>query len=57
MVTYEREGAVAVVSIDRPDAKHAVDAETARQLRDAWDRFASGEGRGGEGVDDTDSGA
>ena len=39
MVTYERDGPVAVVSIDRPDAKHAIDDETARELQDAWERF------------------
>jgi enoyl-CoA hydratase len=39
MVTYERDGPVAVVSIDRPDAKHAIDGETARELRAAWERF------------------
>jgi len=39
MVTYEREGPVAVVSIDRPEARHAIDDRTALALRDAWERF------------------
>jgi enoyl-CoA hydratase len=39
MVTYEREGPVAVVSIDRPEARHAIDNETALALQDAWERF------------------
>jgi enoyl-CoA hydratase len=39
MVTYERDGPVAVISIDRPDAKHAIDNETALALQDAWRRF------------------
>jgi len=29
MVTYDRDGPVAVIGIDRPDAKHAIDNETA----------------------------
>ncbi len=38
-VRYEREGPVAVVMIDRPGARNAVDDATARGLRDAWRRF------------------
>lgn len=43
MVTYERRGPVAVISIDRPEARHAVDRETAWALNDAWHRFAEDE--------------
>lgn len=50
MVSYDREGPVAVITIDRPDRKNAIDNETATELGDAWDRFAGGEGRGGEWV-------
>ncbi len=39
MVTYERAGPVAVVTVDRPERRNAIDDETARQLRDAWNRF------------------
>lgn len=39
MVTYDRRGRTAIVSIDRPEAKHAIDDETALALRDAWRRF------------------
>jgi enoyl-CoA hydratase len=38
-VSYEREGAVAVVTIDRPEQKNAIDRETAAGLSDAIDRF------------------
>ena len=38
-VHYETHGPVAVVTIDRPDAKNAVDAATAEALGDAWERF------------------
>ncbi|MFB6165880.1 MAG: crotonase/enoyl-CoA hydratase family protein [Haloarculaceae archaeon] len=39
MVSYERDGPVAVIAIDRPDAKNAIDRETARALGEAWERF------------------
>lgn len=39
MVTYERTGAVAVITIDRPERRNAIDDETAQALRDAWRRF------------------
>ncbi len=39
MVSYDRNGPVAVISIDRPDAKNAIDGETAAELNDAWQRF------------------
>ena len=43
MLSYEREGDVAVVTIDRPERKNAVDRETAAQLGEAWDRFEKDE--------------
>lgn len=39
MVTYDRDGAVAIIGIDRPEAKHAIDNKTALELRDAWRQF------------------
>lgn len=39
MVTYEREGPVAVVTVDRPGRRNAVDRETAEELGEAWERF------------------
>lgn len=39
MVEYTREGPVAVITVDRPEAKNAIDNETALALRDAWQRF------------------
>lgn len=39
MVEYERTGPVAVVTIDRPERRNAIDAETADALRGAWRRF------------------
>lgn len=42
-VTYEREGPVAVVTIDRPERKNAIDLATARALGSAWRRFDSDE--------------
>jgi enoyl-CoA hydratase len=38
-VTYDRRGPVAVVTIDRPETRNAVDRRTARALGAAWDRF------------------
>ncbi|QLD88942.1 crotonase/enoyl-CoA hydratase family protein [Natronomonas salina] len=38
-VSYEREGPVAVVTVDRPQRRNAIDDETARALGDAWERF------------------
>jgi enoyl-CoA hydratase len=38
-VRYELHGAVAVVSIDRPEVRNAVDVPTARALADAFRRF------------------
>ncbi len=38
-VTFATEGSVAVVTIERPEVRNAVDAETAAALRDAFQRF------------------
>lgn len=39
MVTYDRDGTVATITIDRPERKNAIDHETADNLRDAWKQF------------------
>jgi enoyl-CoA hydratase len=45
-VTYERRGAAAVVTIDRPERRNAVDGATAELLAEAYDRFeADGDAR------------
>ncbi len=36
------DGDVAVVTIDRPDARNAIDGKTADELNDAWTRFDEG---------------
>ena len=41
MVRYERLGAAAVVTIDRPERRNAVDGETAAALLAAYERFAA----------------
>jgi len=38
-VKYETDGAVATVTIDRPDVANAIDAETAGRLVEAFERF------------------
>jgi enoyl-CoA hydratase len=38
-VRYERSGAASVLTIDRPERRNAVDGETARLLREGFDRF------------------
>lgn len=38
-VEYERQGPVAVVTVDRPARRNAIDNETADALGDAWERF------------------
>ncbi|MDX6685604.1 MAG: enoyl-CoA hydratase [Baekduia sp.] len=38
-VRYERRGAAAVITIDRPERRNAVDGPTAEALRDAYGRF------------------
>jgi enoyl-CoA hydratase len=42
-VEYTRDGPVAVITIDRPDRKNAIDQETAAQLGEAVDRFEAGD--------------
>lgn len=42
-VAVAREGAVTIVRIDRPEARNAVDPETAHRLRDAFDAFEADE--------------
>ena len=44
MVDYERRGPVAVVTIDRPDHRNAIDNDTAMALREAWQRFDDDDG-------------
>jgi enoyl-CoA hydratase len=44
MIRYEREGAVAVVTIDRPERRNAVDGDTARALLGAYERFEADDG-------------
>nr|WP_247379987.1 enoyl-CoA hydratase-related protein [Halorientalis brevis] len=39
MVESDRRGPVAVVTVDRPDRRNAIDRETALALRKAWKRF------------------
>jgi enoyl-CoA hydratase len=41
VIHYERRGAAALVTIDRPDRHNAIDGATARALRDAFGRFAN----------------
>ena len=43
-VRYERIGAAALVTIDRPERRNAVDAATAALLRDSLQRFEADEG-------------
>jgi enoyl-CoA hydratase len=38
-VNYDREGPVAVVTVDRPDRRNAIDHATSEALGDAFDRF------------------
>lgn len=38
-VRYERVGAAAVLTIDRPERRNAVDGATARELRAGLERF------------------
>jgi len=42
-VRYERRGAAAVLTIDRPERRNAVDAATAAALRDGLERFEADE--------------
>ncbi len=43
-VRYEREGAAAVLTIDRPERRNAVDGATARALRGGFDDFEADDG-------------
>jgi enoyl-CoA hydratase len=43
-VRYERVGAAAVLTIDRPERRNAVDAATARALRDGFESFEADDG-------------
>jgi enoyl-CoA hydratase len=42
-VSYERHGAAAVITIDRPHRRNAVDGETAEALHEAYQRFEADE--------------
>ncbi len=44
MVRYERTGAAAVVTIDRPERRNAVDGATAAALLEAYERFTTDDG-------------
>jgi enoyl-CoA hydratase len=44
VVRYERTGSAALVTIDRPERRNAVDGPTAAALLDAYERFAADEG-------------
>jgi enoyl-CoA hydratase len=41
MVRYERSGAAALLTIDRPERRNAVDGPTAERLREGYDRFVA----------------
>ena len=43
-VEVERDGPVTIVTIDRPEARNAVDPATAAGLREAFDAFDADEG-------------
>ena len=38
-LTYEQDGPVTVITIDRPDRMNAIGPRTHRELVDAWERF------------------
>src|SRR5918999_5283392 len=44
MVGYERSGAAAIVTIDRPERRNAVGGPTAAALLEAYERFAADDG-------------
>jgi enoyl-CoA hydratase len=44
MVRYERSGAAALITIDRPERRNAVDGPTAAALLAAYERFAADDG-------------
>ena len=43
MVRYERSGAAAVLTIDRPERRNAVDGPTAEELKKGYERFVADE--------------
>src|SRR5204862_765858 len=44
LVSYERRGSAALLTIDRPERRNAVDGPTASALLDAFEAFADDEG-------------
>ena len=38
-LTYEQDGPVTLITIDRPERMNAIGARTNRELVDAWERF------------------
>jgi len=40
-ITYETKGRLAYVTISRPDRRNAIDPNTSRELRDAFEAFKS----------------
>src|SRR5688500_15870909 len=38
-LTYEQDGPVTVITIDRPERMNAIGPQTHRELVEAWDRF------------------
>jgi len=38
-VLYEKDGEIAIVTINRPERRNALSAAVCRQLRTAWERF------------------
>jgi enoyl-CoA hydratase len=44
MIQYERRGAAALITIDRPERRNAVDGPTAAALLQAYERFAADDG-------------
>ncbi|OGA21856.1 MAG: enoyl-CoA hydratase [Betaproteobacteria bacterium RIFCSPLOWO2_02_FULL_65_24] len=45
VVLYESRNHVAIITLNRPDKRNAINDETCNALRDAWRKFASGEDR------------
>ena len=43
VVLYESRNHVAIITLNRPDKRNAINDETCNALRDAWRKFASGE--------------
>ncbi len=40
-ITYETKGRLAYVTINRPERRNAIDPDTSRELRDAFEAFKS----------------